>query len=289
MNTKIVEEIINFLEEQLLHVISLTRISQTFNLKQQGLVSVNGILIPQAAIDHRLLVDNYEVVFLKAIIELFKTMYAKRDDVFTEFTLRTFIEMTIDRARIVFDREMIETSKRKQFILCLMLDDYASMIGGNKYANDFQKLYTEEEALLDKSLTIILEKILNASSEEVKEKHIINLRREMKNMQSDYLNLIPLPIDFKQTKIKRLYKILSHMLHGNIFLLTNLIKEEEAKERRTFHLYASFLIGGGTLVNLVEKYLNYSQENVVDLQKFNSKLETEYKKLSMYITKSANV
>lgn len=268
---KYIEIITSNLANQSVELKELVKVKQTVRQRKEGFVTVGGILVPQSAVEHRILVDEFPVVFFSAVSLLYKQIYEKRREMFTSFANRTCMELCMERALIIFDIGNIPEDQRRLYILSLMVDDYAFMsLGNSEYKDFYGKLLKEEDfPNIFKEYIEKITKSIESGDQNQLDTNLRKFRNRVSNLQGQLVSKVQLPIDFVNTRLKGVEMSFSHVLHGNAFLLAEQLKGTDAGYRWSTYTLTVLLMAGATLVNIVEKYLNSKGKYTADLDEFN--------------------
>ena len=204
---------------------------QQLNDIKMGLVRTRSSLyVPLTSVSHRILFEEYSLVFIKSFLSFYKNLFSNINNVFIEFSFRTLIESGIEIAQILFSNE-IEKEERGEFILSLILIDYAILAPRHpSFLRDLKNLFKEESGLLNEKEKDIFNEILESIESEdknrldkavekaLRENNVLQKKLLLKTKTADFLNI---------KKIYYLYSWYSHLLHGNVFLTNNLFEETD--------------------------------------------------------------
>ncbi len=271
------------LDELILRIIALLKKQRSFlgknrdNIQrvsdiQQGLVYQKGIYLPLKSVEYRILFDGYEVAFLDVFISLHERIFSEgKDNIFTQFSLRTLFEMGFPRAQMLFSKSLSESEKNK-YKLLLMLADYGSMGFNNKqHVAHFQKLYDYYGGLLTENQHKILKDLLNSIKNGDRDKHI-NLtqkaRKLIESVQDSLFQKTPMLSIFGKRNIKAMFSGFSHILHGNIFLILDILSSKRPNQLK-LRVYWFLLLTGINVVNQLANNIDNKPLNneVLELNK----------------------
>jgi len=231
---------------------------------EQGLVQKNGIYIPLSSIDHRILFDGYETSLLETYIELYSNLFKKWDESFAQFALRTLAEIGIAKTQILFD-ENIDIKEKNKYKLLLWLADYASMSGENpKYKITYDKLLKEYKNLLTEKEFIFYNNLINQLSSQTPLENYESLKKARSKI-NDFQSILYsktkiLPV-FRKINIVSLFSSFSHILHGNVLLLRDILKLKRPDAQK-MRIYWALLLTGINVINQIGAYLKDTNINV---------------------------
>lgn len=228
---------------------------------QQGQVLINGIYIPLSSIEHRILLDGYEITFVSNFIALYKSIYKSRKNSITQFAIRTATEMGFQRCQILFSRTLtkddIETYK-----LVAMLGDYGFMAPGKpEYAKTFEKLLSESGGLLTEKQKKIFADYIESVNNGDTELHADLTKKTRKladSVQDSLYKKTPILPLFKKSVINSLFSSFSHIIHGNVLLLIDVFSTKRPNQL-TLRVYWVLLLSGINMVNHIAEHLDDSK------------------------------
>lgn len=227
---------------------------------KQGLVFKNGIYIPLKLISHKILFDGYENQFLITFIVLYENIFKEKDNLFTEFAIRTLTELGFPRAQILFSKILTKKEKQKYKLLHI-LADYGFIAFNNKtWLGEFKNLYSEFKNLLTPNQQDIfiqlLESIEKGNFDE--NNRLVKLARKLINSYQDELfKKTPILPIFRPINIESANSAFSHILHGNILLLENIFSTKKgSSHQHILRIRWSLLLTGMNVLKHVSMYLS---------------------------------
>lgn len=195
---------------------------------RKGYVKVKGLYLPYKAISHRVLFEEYPSVHSQGFISFYKNLFSEIDSYFTEFALRTLIEIGIEITNIIFSKDIKEKEK-KRFILNILLTDFGILASRDtRFLTDLERLLTEEGDLLEKGEKINFIGMIKSIKERDLKTHDKSLEIAMKNNSDTQFILFKktkTPDFIDRNKINILHSWFSHLIHGDIFLVDSIFKE----------------------------------------------------------------
>ena len=272
---EIINDIINLLEFQLSLLAKQGYANQKIIDLQQGFLKRHGIYVPLKNVSHKILYEGYEHIFLMTFIELYKKLFSNWDDSFAQFALRTLEEMGIQRTQILFNNQ-IPLKTRNKYKLIIWLADYASLsLSYPKKIDTYKKLlYEYKELLTQKEYEFYSNLITQLKGKKPLEEYTLikEARIKIAGLQGNLkAQTKPLPF-IRELNIVALFSSFSHILHGNVLLLQDVIGEKRPNSQK-LRIYWGLLLTGVNVINRVEKYLNLSasveciNKNFIELQK----------------------
>lgn len=189
------------------------------------MVLKNGILIPRKVVEHKILFDGYEAQFLITFILLYERVFKEKDSIFTEFAIRTLAEMGFKRVQILFSKAT-SNEERQKFKLLLLLADYGFIAFDNRiWLGEYQKLLSAYKNLLSQKqqnlFTRLGESILSNDSNE-NAVYVKRARQQISLYQNQLFKKTKILPIFNPENIESTNSGFSHILHGNILLLSNM-------------------------------------------------------------------
>ena len=168
---KIIRRIVNLLNKLSREMHKKGLPPQRISDLQQGLVFNGKVYIPLESIEHRILLDGYETIFVDTFISLFKQIYKERRYLLTQFSLRTLAEMGFPRCQILFSK-VLSQEERARFKLLIMLADYG-FLALDKKTNiiTFNKLLAEDGDLLSENQKELMQQFIKSAEENNFELH----------------------------------------------------------------------------------------------------------------------
>lgn len=240
----------------------------------QGLVRKKGILIPLSFIEHRILFDGYEAQFLVIFLKLYEYIFDNKNTLITQFTIRTLIEMSFNRAQILFSQTITNDEKNKYKLLMLLADYGFISFENHFWLKEYEKLYSEYRHLLSIKQQLLFDSLLKSiktkNSEENK-LYVVRARKLIDSFQDQLYkktNILPL---FRPINIYAMFSSFSHILHGNILLIDNMLSSKDNPKQHLLRIYWTLLLSGVNMINQIANSIHDDKIKIeVDLinQKF---------------------
>jgi len=221
---------------------------------KSGVVFKKGLYLPYTSIEHRILFDGYEVQFLSVFIELFSAMLQRAENIFKEFAIRTIAEMGLIDSQIMFTSDLSQTEKDK-FKTIIILADYA-FLGFNSPSRvtEYKKLLDDQKHLLTTKqypLFIEMRKCLDVKDYEKHKKLVKKIRGLINSTRDALYKKTKTPEIFRTENVEAFFSAFSHLIHGNIILLTDLLSKKRPRNRNRLRVTWTLLMTGiNTLVHV---------------------------------------
>jgi len=247
-----------------------------------GLVYKKGLYLPFKS--HRILVDGYEAQFLDMFNEFFTEMFSGGENLFKEFAIRTIAEMGLKDSQILYAPDLSEKEKDK-FKTIIILADYASL-GFNHLGRivEYKKLLEEQKHLLSPNQLTLFEKMtrcLNTKDYEEHKKLIKKIRKLIGSIRDELYRKTKTPKIFRTENIEVFFSAFSHLIHGNIILLTDLFSPKRPKNRNRLRVTWTLLITGINTLIHVKGFLERKEIKLETGDLF-EEFETTSKELAKY-------
>lgn len=235
---------------------------------RQGVVNVKGILRPLASVEHRLLIDSYEIVTLDNFINLSRMILKNKENPITQFSLRTVIEMGFKRTQILFS-ESLSKDEIENYKLVVMLGDYG-FISPNHPENIpvFKKLLRESGTILTLNQKNLFNDYINfVNDRTVHMKNTKKIRKLMDSVQDAFYKKTPILKRFKESIIEVLSSSFSHIIHGDILLLIDVL-ESKRPNQLILRVYWVILLTTFNTASYVSSFLkdNSIKDKVTDIE-----------------------
>lgn len=235
---------------------------QVSDLKK-GIVYTGGVYLRLDSIEHRILFDGYETIFIDQYLLMYKEVYKNRNNIITQFSLRTLAEMGFIRCQLLFCNELTKEEQEK-YKLLLLLSDYGAMAFNNhRYRTMYIKLFEENKELLTEKQIILLNEYIESAVANDSELHIRLTRRTRKLVDSVQDELFKkttiLPL-FNPTNVNAFFSSFSHILHGNVFLLLDILRKERPTQHK-LRVYWVLLLTGVNVLNRISSYTGDKEMN----------------------------
>jgi len=231
---------------------SLFNTHQRISDLRAGLVFRKGLYIPLKS--HRILIDGYEVQFLSMFNDFFSEMMNGGENLFKEFAIRTIAEMGLKDSQIIYSSDLSDEEKNR-FKTIIMLGDYAFL--GFRHpgrTTEYKKLFGEQKHLLSENQSKLFEamdKCLTVKDYEEHKKLIKKIRKLVDSERNDLCKKTKTPKIFRTENIEAFFSAFSHLIHGNIILLTDLFGTKRPKNRNRLRITWTLMITGvNTLIHV---------------------------------------
>jgi hypothetical protein len=183
---------------------------QPAHLVRQGIFSINGVLVTDDAMGHRVLYEAYEYNLLEAYIDIHKTISQKVTAPVSSFAMRTLIDLayTIVPA---FMTDAVKVKLRGRYKAMLLLKDYFAL-KERRYINYYLRLKGDvEEQLTKRDLEELSKQELNANMMYGSLSGYIEhcIKPDIQRSLAGLPKLSP-----KQDQVRRLYSYYSELLHA---------------------------------------------------------------------------
>ncbi len=250
---------------------------------RNGLVKIRGIFVTLKGVFHRILFETYELHLISTFLIFYKNLFININNIFTQFSLRTLIDIGIEIPQIFFS-DIIKKEEKDRFKLSLMLIDYGIMAWTNpKHKEEFEKLYSEESSLLNENENEIFNKMLMSIKENNKNKCNESIEDALKLNRKLQLKLFfktKTPDFLSFQKIENLYFHFSHILHGDLYSIGSIFKQKNDSFQHKLRVHSILLFTG---CSFIYQFLN--QDIPKDLKETINKNISEYKKFEPQIKK----
>lgn len=260
---RIINDIIKILNNQFNELKKSGYGEQKISDLKRGLVQKNGIYIPLSSIDHRILFDGYETSLLETYIELYDNLFKKWNESFAQFALRTLAEIGFTKTQILFDKN-IDIKEKNKYKLLLWLADYASMSGENpKYKITYNKLLKEYQNLLTVRELAFYTSLINQPISQTPLENYESLKKarsKINDLQSTLYSKTKTSTVFRKINIVALFSSFSHILHGNVLLIKDIL-ELKRPDAQKLRIYWALLLTGINVINQIGIYLKDADMN----------------------------
>lgn len=219
-----------------------------------GLVYKKGLYLPLKSVEHRIMIDAYEVQLLSVFIDLLTEFARGGEDIFKEFAIRTVAEMGLKDSQILFGTDLTEKEK-DNFKTIIMLADYG-FLGFNHSSrlSEYKKLLEEQKNLLSQrqlNLFTELERYLDCKNYEEYKKQIKKVRKLVDSVRSNLYKKTTTPGILRAENVEAFFSAFSHLIHGNTILLTELLSTKMPKNRNRLRvIWTIFMTGINTLCHV---------------------------------------
>ncbi len=225
---------------------------------QHGLVFNGKVYIPLDSIEHRILLEGYEILFVDTFITLFQKIYKDRKYLLTQFSLRTLAEMGFPRCQILFSK-VLTKEETNRYKLLIMLADYGSLaLGSKSNTYTFDKILKEDGDFLSENQKEIMKQFIDSAKKNNPEAHKILTKKARKMIESTQAQLFKkttiLPI-FREGNIEALFSGFSHILHGNLLLISDILANKRPNQHK-LRVYWFLLLTGINIANQISLFLD---------------------------------
>lgn len=222
-----------------------------------GIVYKWGIYLPLQL--HRIFYEGYIVQFLSTFINFFSAMLNGEENLFKEFAIRTIAEMGMKDSQILFSPDISENEKEK-FKTIIILADYGFLSFHHPERKiEYMKLFDEQKRLLSLnqlSLFTKMSKCLDTRNYDEYKKLIKPIRKLVDSTRNDLYKKTTTPKIFRTENIEAMFSAFSHLIHGNIILLTDVLSAKRPKNRNRLRISWTLLMTGMNTLIHVNDFLN---------------------------------
>lgn len=261
LSNKIIRRIINLLNNLSTELHKKGLPPQRISDLQQGLVYNGKVYVPLSSIEHRILLAGYKTIFLDTFISLFQNIYKNRTRLLTQFSLRTLAEMGFPRCQILFSK-VLSKEEIERYKLLIMLSDYGFIALNNQNNMDtFDKLLEEDGDLLSEKQKETMNLLINSAKESNTELHKVFTKRARKiidSTQDQLFRKTPILPIFRAGNIEALFSGFSHILHGNILLISDILTNKRPNQHK-LRVYWFLLLTGINMTNHIALFLEDSR------------------------------
>ena len=199
----------------------------------------------------------YREVFLESYINLFNAIYKNKDDIFTEFSFRTLLEMGVEDSFIIFSNKVPEKEKRNYILLTILSEYGFSSMKSENFRKWFDEIFNENVNLLSPIQITQLHqytKVLKTKTiNRAYVKKLRDVRRLIFKKKKEIIDRLMLK-DQDLFDIEVILSGHSHILHGNPILLKELFMKDKKDHISPLMLYLK--ISGFEMLKNVSEYLN---------------------------------
>lgn len=251
---------------------------------REGLVRKKGIYLPLRSVEHRIIIDAYEVQHLSVLIDLLSEFIKGEENIFKEFAIRTIAEMGLKDSQILFGPDLTEKEK-DNFKTIIMLTDYAFIsFNQSDRFSEYKKLLHEQKSLLNqKQLGLFIELRKHLEGKNYKEyKNLIKkVRKLIESVRSDLYRKTTTPKMFRTENVEAPFSAFSHLIHGNTILLSDLLSSKRPKNRNKLRITWTFLTTGLNTIYHVKSFLERKGLGL-EVGKLYQDFDVASKKISKY-------
>ena len=244
---------------------------------QQGFVRFEGgLLVYLKDIQHRIIFDGFEIQSIDTFVELCEEVLKYTDTPLSQFALRTLIEISFDKFKILFDDKLSLEEKNKYKAICL-LADYGFMTNPS-HTNEYNKLFIEFSPVFSTKQKKLLEDLHIAATQGLEKQTLVRKTRKLigavQDILSKKIDILPL---FNLSKIESMDSALSHILHGDFILISSLFLplRKKSNKLRTYYTLMIVVVNAINCVGAMVKD--------VELHKQIDSINDEFKAIGTYI------
>jgi hypothetical protein len=254
--------IIRLLEEELEILKKDTPYSEVslFEIKTGWIKTKSGILKPFR--DHRILFECFHISVLEGFLVLLKDVIQFVDNYnhpILNFSLRTIHEFSFKYINTHFLSSLNPTLEEKIRFLRVMIDYLILAENISEYKKYAESLYNEEKTKLNKKEQNKIEECL------INPTKYKNLVGDVSSLYNEFLKTVtPLPF-ISESKNKKVYSMLSHLVHGDPFVIKGIMEDKENTKGR---FYAVFLCSTINAINRVGDFIK-NPEILLQIRNFN--------------------
>lgn len=257
---QLIRDLFMLLKEQRLVLNHMNGSFQQKAVLRAGYYQHDGLYVPLSIYSHKIIFDGYHAAFLDTFIELAETLLKEKDSKLTEFSLRTLAEMGFFRTQILFDPTISDNFK-KRYKLLLMLCDYGSMaIEHPEHFESYKKLFQEYESLLGDGERVKFQQLMDAITARdpiATRKFVEESRKLISSLQGNLFGHSAILPIFNPANIKAMFSGFSHILHGDILLIGNLLSSKSVRQHN-FRIYWFLMLTCVNVSNFVGKFIGDS-------------------------------
>ncbi|MDD5551824.1 MAG: hypothetical protein PHI88_01540 [Candidatus Pacebacteria bacterium] len=252
-------------------------------------ILVNGIMQPfeEVAVKEIIKPKNFISIFLSSFWNFYNMISDRLEDPLIQFGMRTLLEICY--SKIIFFGLLPEEKQQEKAIQYWMC--YSGILATDKKNKIFLDLYKKLINHVKPSEKKFYEN-QQKNNFEKKEAFFKKIERTFPGVTSEYLfkQIEPhlktiIGTNLSADTLQNMHTWLSQYLHGNIFLLNNVVKAEKDKN----HLYKVSVIlflTGYRLSNFCnEKFFSKDKEEQEKLEKVNEKIKVTVPKIKNYTSK----
>ena len=201
---------------------------------------------PLSEIDYKVILENYKYVFLNSFNDLYKNIIKYDNDPLIMFAHRNLLEMGFHRTQSLLSKDL-DNDEKEEFKLILTLIDYGALaFDGFDSVRIFKKLYIDCKGFnLDRSINDKFSELLDSINNNDIEKHFVivkELRTKINSIQGNLYSKTKPLADFTREQIQKIYSWLSHLFHGNAFLISIVFNQHLVRNK--FYNYTLMLHSG---------------------------------------------
>lgn len=211
----------------------------------QGLTVYHDVVVPIESISHKMIFESFDKTFFDAFKSLFNKVYKEKESFTSEFAFRTTIDLGVENSFLLYDPR-VEKNDKDRFILFSLMADYYSFKNKTdfQFQNEFNKFIKDYGNLLTEKEKLNLEGLLEYKDENEHSHNVKNIRMISGSIRDSLINkYVQKKIFNKGLNLVMLNSGLSHTLHGNVFLVDNMLKET-SYQNHLFRVYANLFITG---------------------------------------------
>jgi hypothetical protein len=210
-------------------IISIKRdhFQSLYNISR-GYLEINGLLVPSSKVIHRFMYESYDLLVLESFIKLIKLLISDCDNQLSPLTFRLVYELGNRKIKVLFDPSISPKLKN----LAVLTDSLADLyLTKNR---DFISLYDDLRdilsILLSREQSVFLEMYttIKAKKHYHPNEMLIKKARKISGEAFNKANqsvVSPFCIQ-RLSNFTALYASFSSLLHGNPYMVKNLVDEE---------------------------------------------------------------
>lgn len=250
------------INERILEALKVSKreLDRLFNTHQRisdlrsGVVYKKGLYLPYESVEHRILFDGYEVQLLSTFIDFFLEMSKGGENLFKEFAIRTIAEMGLKDSQILFSADLTQNDKDR-FKTIIMLGDYAFLAFNHpNRLKEYKRLLNDQKHLLTQNQLALFTEMsncLDAKDYEEHKKLVKKVRKLADSTRNDLYLKTKTPKTFRSENVEAFFSAFSHLIHGNIILLTDLFSTKRPINRNRLRITWTLLMTGmNTLIHV---------------------------------------
>lgn len=224
-----------------------------------GLTIYNNAVVPISSVSHSLILETFDRTFFNAFVSLFNKIYEERKSFATEFAFRTTIDLGVENSFLMFDSRVDKKDKKRLILFSLMADFYDFKDKkGYMFQNEFDKLLRDYKHLLTNKEETNLSELLNYKNLTEHSHNVKTIRKMYGEIKDSLINkYVQKKIFNKSLNIMMLNSGLSHTLHGNVFLIGDMLGDD-SKKNHLFRVYGNLFITG---IEFIKNFCGLANDN----------------------------
>lgn len=211
----------------------------------RGLTIYHDVIVPINSVSHKIMFESFDKTFFSVFKSLFDKVYEERESYTSEFAFRTTIDLGAENSFLMYDTR-VEKKDKDRFVLFSMLADYYIFRDDTSsgFGGWFDNLLKDYENLLENSEPTKITELLKYKTIEEHSRNVKTIRKMAGEVRESLINKYVQKKMFDKTLNHiMLNSGLSHTLHGNVFLIFNML-QDTSKQNHLFRVYGNLFITG---------------------------------------------